>query len=195
LSWTVELLSLLVGAILIALMGCAPPSNVQVADDLTVRMTDLKTYAWAPAMPPSGDPRLDDENLAASIRDAVSRQLKARGYVPQAAHADFWVRYQIALENKREVRRVTQPFGQGPTASQPFGQGLDWFQSGFSETFERQYDAISLRLDMLHPTTGQRLWHGTAPAEIRLSARPEQQDTQIDRAVQRLLARFPPAHR
>jgi hypothetical protein len=193
LSWTVELLSLLVGAILIALMGCAP-SHVQVDDDSTVRMTDLKTYAWAPAMPPSGDPRLDDANLAAAIRDAVSKQLKARGYVLQAANADFWVRYQIALENKREVRRVTQPFGQGPTATQPFGQGLDWFQSGFSETFERQYDVYVFVLDMLHPTTGQRLWHGTAPAEIRLSARPEQQTIQIDRAIQRLLARFPPVH-
>jgi hypothetical protein len=99
----------------------------------------------------------------------------------------------VVVANKREVRRVTQAYGPGPTSGLSFGQGLDWFQSGFTETYERQYDAGSLILHILHPITGQRLWRGIAPAEIRFSARPAQQKTQIARAVQRLLARFPPA--
>lgn len=188
--WTVVLRGLMAGLVLMALLGCAS-SHVQVDYDPTASFAGLKTYAWAPDVLPSGDPRLDDADLVAAIRDAVSSQLQARGYVRQPARADFWVRYQIALENKQEVRRVRQLFGQGPTSDQPFGQGLDWFQSGFSETYERQYDAGSLTLDIVRPTTGQRLWRGTAPAEIRLSARPVQQRAQIDRVVQRLLAGFP----
>ena len=180
------------GLVLMTLVGCVP-AHVQVDSDPTTRLIGLETYAWAPDSPPSGDPRLDDVSLATSIRDAVSRQLKARGYVPQPANADFVVKYEVTLENKREVRRVTQLFGQGPTSGQPYGQGLDWFQSGFSETFERQYDTGSLILDMLHPETGQRLWRGIATAEIRLSARPEEQKVQVERAVKRLLSPFPPA--
>lgn len=191
--WAVALLGLLLSFVLRDLVGCAP-SNVQVDYDPAVSFTSLKTYAWAPDTPPrSNDPRVDNAALAASIRGAVADRLQARGYVQQPNNADFWVRYQVAVARKREVRRVKQAFGPGPTSSQPFGQGLDWFQSGFSETYERQHDAGSVMLDIVHPTTGQRLWRGVAPAEIRFSARLDRQQAQIARAVQRLLARFPPA--
>jgi len=58
----------------------------------------LKPYAWK-ARKPTGDPRIDNDEVHALITQAVDKELKSKGYaLAKSSEADFLVTYYATLD-------------------------------------------------------------------------------------------------
>lgn len=176
----------------LSLAGCMTIST-STDYDPSANFSGLKTYDWAGPQPITGNPRLDSDILHARIRTAVERELAAKGFEKAAGGApDFKVAYHVGLEEKLDVTSFTYydygypsyyrgGFGFGPSAA--------WPQT---ETHVYQYEEGTLLLDVVNPETKELMWRGTAKAEVDPGQSPEKKEARINKAVQKLLAQFPP---
>jgi hypothetical protein len=173
----------MVAAALSAAAGC---TTVRVSTDYDPRadLGTLHTYDWQSKKAEGArDPRLDNSLLDTRLRNAVDRELAARGMTKVSSDADFHVSYEIVLE--KEVR-FTNATGWSPR----WGWGWGW---GSPTTYVRAYDRTVLLLDFSDPNTGSLLWRGMAMGNLVADATPEEREAQVDRTVAAILARFPPS--
>jgi hypothetical protein len=174
---------ILVGiAVVCILAGC---STMQIATDYDVEadFVGLKTYDWLPRPETaSADPRINSTLLESRVHNAVDAELAAKGYVKDASGSpDFLVGYHVAVQSQIDVYSMNEFYG--------YHRGWGW---GRSDVHVYEYDQGSLILDVVDPGTKHLLWRGGAEAEVRPSASPEQREERIQKAVRKILERFPP---
>ncbi|MDB4433388.1 DUF4136 domain-containing protein [bacterium] len=165
-------------------LGC---STIEISTDYH-RNTDfasLKTFAWIPEpQKTTGDPRLDNSLLDQRIRKAVDAQLQFKGYEKQPAPpADFFIAYHLSIESKIDVSVVN---GYGGV-----GWGRYW-GGGIGYTSVTEWDQGSIVLDFLEPKTRNLIWRGVARAEIYFDSTPEEREERTNKAIRKILERFPP---
>ena len=171
---------------LLALPGCTP-IRVSTDYDPHADLTQLRTYGWsARKADDNRDPRLDNSLLDARIRNAVDRELAARGISKVSADPDFEVGYDIVLE--KELRYTSA----GGWYYPGWGWG-GWGAWGYPQNDARLYDRTVLILDITDPATGNLLWRGMAKGNLIDDASPEEREEEVDRTVAAILERFPPA--
>ncbi|MHC4550980.1 MAG: DUF4136 domain-containing protein [Planctomycetota bacterium] len=166
---------------------CTACSAVRVETDYDpdAEFAGLENFAWLPARGrPAGDPRVDNALVDARVRGAVERHLAAQGYRKVSAEdADFLVAYHAAVERKLDLEALYGPYGYGPHYG-AWGPG--------HETVVREYEEGSLLLDVLEPKRHQLIWRGSARAVVDRTATPEERSALVDKAVAKMLDRFPP---
>lgn len=182
--------------ILVAVLsGC---STMQITSDYdpSANFADLRSYNWIPEpQKVSGDPKIDNPFIERRIRDAVDKQLAAQGYEKRSSGTpDFLIGYQVAIGKKLAVSTVNNYYG--------YGVGAGWHHRGarrygasrvyVSEAYVYEYDQGSLVIDVVDPETQKLIWRGSAQAEVDRSASREKREKRISKAVQKILAGFPP---
>ena len=163
----------------VLLGGCAASMAIQAERDPAVSLDSYGTYAWSSLQRAPGDVRVTPA-LNAQIRDDIDRHLADKGYVRVDTEADFSVMYQVTIE--------------GETITQT----LDWYSgSNFKETVatptatQRRYEEGTLIIDVMAGQSERLIWRGTATAEVRQRASPEDRSSRVTEAVQKVLTQFP----
>ena len=170
--------------LLLAMVTCAfGCSNIRanVDYDPSVSFANLRTYDWRPGgQKAPDDPRIDNSLLETRVHRAVDRELAAKGYQKvTTGEPDFLVGYHAVVEGKVDFRTVGGYYGYRGWGVAP-------------QTYAYNYDEGTLLLDVIQPETMKLLWRGSASSTVRPSASPEQREKQINRAVEKILHKFPP---
>ncbi|MHB8483116.1 MAG: DUF4136 domain-containing protein [Nitrospiria bacterium] len=177
------------GMLLIAaLFGCATIS-VQSDFDPSADFSSLHTYTWLPDHTGKIEfPRPDDPLLDHQIRNDVENQMSARGFqkgLPEKV--DFYIVYHVSMDKMShpDLNSFLDYAGTGPDGS-PSSPSMG------QESFVNQYTEGSLIIDIIDRKTLRLLWRGSSQTE--LSRRPTgiEKEKKIDKAVEKILDRFPP---
>jgi hypothetical protein len=166
-----------------ALLGCSSAAAVKTKSAPIVGVAGFHTYDWgtpAPVVIADEDRERDAAVLEYTIRDAIDRQLAAKGYrrVEGGTQPDFLVDFGVRLEEKS-----TDSFGQYIQYRDLGGK------QGMGSAFVFGYEQGSLAIEVTNARTNQRAWTGSARAVLD-----DGQDVvKLDASVGRILADFPNA--
>jgi uncharacterized protein DUF4136 len=124
--------------------------------------------------------------------DAIKAELQRKGYTLSAdpAAADFAVDFTIGSQERTDINSYPDPY---------VGPGWGWGRRGWwggpywgDNLDVRQYREGTLSIDIFDAHGHRPVWHGWAKKELSRSDI-EQSEEPIRKAVQSVLARFPPS--
>ena len=124
--------------------------------------------------------------------DAIKAELQRKGYklVDDPGAADFVVDFTIGSQERTDVNSYPDPY---------VGPGWGWGRYGWwggpywgDNVDVRQYREGTLSIDAFDAHTHRPVWHGWAKKELSRSD-VENSDEPIRKAVQSVLAKFPPS--
>ena len=184
-----NLKNFLLASIMLTLAGCAPITVTRTYDTST-NFSNLKTFDWMPNATISvNDPRVIDHVVESNIKNAVLNELSKKGYKKISdGEPDFYIAYHASLKEKTRDVTLTNYYGYS-------GYPETWaYWSGPSstETYTVTFDEGMVVLDFVDPATKQPIWRGTAQAEVTLTDQPEQKRDRTNKAINKILAKFPP---
>lgn len=190
--------SLLLAILVFLVTACASGPQVAQDYDTAADFDRYKTYAWlaqtpskqTPAEPaPKGSPQ---PLIDARIRTAIEEVLPTRGFTPasEPSQADFFVTYYFSSQTKTDTRSVDAYYGfgvGGRNSSLGFGIGVPINRRS------RDYQLGTLMIDIIDAQTRKLVWRGTSAERLDERLTPKQTTQKINKTVQSILARFPPA--
>jgi hypothetical protein len=172
---------LLIGFLSLLLAACATP-RVHTDHDPSVQFGQYRSYSWrerAEKAPPL---------VAQRIVAAVDTQLRAKGWTLLPEGGDVALAAHVASRQEYELDTFySDPFWGGWGWRGPWGWGM---RSGFDTTRVRSYTVGTLVVDMFDAKTRQAIWRGTAEGTV--PGKPEQLTADIQVAVAKMFADFPP---
>ena len=137
-----------------------------------------KTFGWSPYKG-SGDPRIDDAALTKNVRDAVTRELTAKGYALAAdGNADFLIAHHAVAQ--------TESSDAGEDPSLYYGRG-----NGDPAGREFTYLTGTLILEVRDGGGGPVVWSARARDALFVKARKRERRRKTSEAVRKMLAEFP----
>ncbi|HEX2667309.1 MAG TPA: DUF4136 domain-containing protein [Gammaproteobacteria bacterium] len=174
----------LCGAALLLLAACAP--RVYVEQDDSAGLQGYHRFAWV--TPPAGpvrDPILDSQILESRVHNAVSADLKARGFEEVAADGDpdFMVTYHTSSKQKLESTGASFSFG--IVDAFPHGFGSVAFPVG-NDVQTR--DEGTLMLDVIDGKSKRLAWRGWTTGLLNQD---NYSDKSVAEAVKNILDKFP----
>lgn len=178
-AWRIALL------VAVAFAGCAQFA-VRARHDPSADFARLHTFAWLPkgeAAP--ADQYVLDRAIDARLREAVDRELRAKGFVPAGDVApDFLLNYRLTTAPASEARG--EPWR--------FGWGTGWWTGwpGAEGIYTESYDEGTLFLAVIQPRTKRMIWIGSAQARMLPHISLEKARKRVDAAVHKILENFPP---
>ena len=162
----------------VPLGGCASMA-IQADQDPAVSLDSYGTYAWSSFQRAPGDVRVTPA-LNTQIRNDIDRHLADKGYVRINTEADFSVSYQVTIEG--ETIGETLGYYQGSNFASDLGN---------TGSAARRYEEGMLIVDVTEGESERLIWRGTATAEVRQRASPEDRSDRAAEAVRKVLAQFP----
>jgi hypothetical protein len=169
------LLAGVVAVLLLPVSGSA--QKVETDYDHSANFTQYHTYTWGHVA--SSDPLFESR-----IRDAVDHALEAKGWrlAPEGADADVTVTAVAMEKNKKEY--TTFYDGLGP--------GWRWhgWGMGMATTSVKDVPVGTLIVDLYNTSSKGLVWRGVA--RDTLSDKPEKNSEKLEKAVDKMFAKFPP---
>jgi hypothetical protein len=170
--------TLLVIAVL-AVGGCAA-ATIRSYGDRGIDLQRYRTFNWASATAFStGDPRLDNNEFFANrVRTQVESELTKRHFEKTTGdRPDLLVHYHASVTQDLDVRTIDRDYRDSATARyEPY-----------------VFDAGTLFVDLVDPSTNRLVWRGWAEANIEGVIDDQRLlEQRIDEAVTRILDRLPP---
>jgi hypothetical protein len=182
----------LIGVLLLVAVGCSSSIEVRSGHDPDFKFSRLKTYGWL-APTKSGDERIDDKRLEKNVRDAVSRELEAKGFRFAEKDADFRVGYHAIVRRQRSVQSVDQVYGYGSDTIWTGTYHAPRMDPGAQpQVYEYVYNVGTLILDIAAGKDKELVWRASARATVEPEAPLEKRRRITFEAVRKMLARFPP---
>ena len=172
---------LALAALSAVVLGCAAVYEVRYDYDPAADLAALKTYAHvpAPAQAEGRDRAKVSPLMDARVRASLDRALPPRGLTLDASGSpDLLVGYFLVLEERVDWTWVSGYWGWGwwaPPRPVPY-----------------TYEAGTLVVDLVDARTKKLLWRGSTSAALTPASDPERSQARIDRAVDRVLANWPP---
>lgn len=170
-------------AFALVLSGCASVPVVQTEHDPAADFGHYSTYAWREK--PSGGTALAMQRIVSRIDE----QLQAKGWrlVPET-DADIAIAAHIATHEEHRLDTFyDRPMWNGWGWYGPWG----WDSSiGYDRTRVTSYTVGTLVVDMFDTATKRAVWSATA--EDTVPNTPEKINADIDAAVAKMFAGFPP---
>jgi Domain of unknown function (DUF4136) len=168
--------------------GC---STLKVSQDYDIKakFSGLKTYVWqSETHKKTGDVRVDNPLLHSRIRSAVDFFLLSKGYrIVSKGTPDFYVNYQYSIRTKVDSNNLDGGVGFGIGTYGRHG-GIGISTGGSVST----YDEGMLVIDILASGSKDLIWRGTATRRISQHSNPEKTTKNVNEAVEKILAQFPP---
>ena len=170
--------------------GC---SGITVSQDYdrTVDFTALETFNWKLDPDAKSDDEPDMSPLVATrVRNAIERELGARGITLAESAPDFLIDYNLKVESKISSSNVGTTIGVGTGGYTHFGGVVISTAPDI-----RQYDEGTLYIDFYLADDARLAWRGISSQVIDKHDAPDRVTEQINLNVQKILAQFPPANR
>lgn len=172
--------SLLMYLLMVPGLVVAATPKVTTDYDPGAKFTSYKTYQWA--MKPDGGSPLMQQRIV----DGIDAQLAAKGWT-QAQNADVAVAAHISTTEKQSLDTFYSGTGMAGWAWRRNGGAL---MGGMATTQVESYEVGTLVVDLFDSRTKQAIWRGTATGTA--SGSPQKEDAEVDKAVAKMFAGFPP---
>ena len=139
--------------------------------------TGYESYDWVEHKKrPEGSPLAVGGVLDTRIRNAINRQLAAQGFRPAIdEEPDFLVSFDGAMEQVTDIQ----------AARYQIATGVAWVAMGDINSYRRG----TLIISVADAETGNRVWHAWTTQKVKDPGNPGRQ---VDKAVKKLLRKFPP---
>ena len=184
--------SLALGACLLLVCGCAHP-RIESDYDTDFDFSRLRTFTWLeppvtsePRESPADDlidPFAKNSILDKRVRQAVERELLARGYRPAPdGRSEFELQYHVIIKDRMKVRSYSS--GYYGYRSYPYGYGGTW-----GDVSSYHYKESTLIIDIIDASTQRLAWRGWA---VGVARRGYYTDEKVGTVVKAVLERFPP---
>jgi hypothetical protein len=190
-TWIISLLALL------TLAGCSPLSVVSDYDT-AVPFGSYRSYRWASdgKSVPDGDLFAGNPLIYKRVRSSVDRELQAKGFLlRETGPVDFTV---ATHAGTRERVAVTT----APAFSFSYGRGYHrrghgyysaiWYDPFASYQSLTYYEEETLFIDIFDANTGEMAWRGVASGIMRSFDTTGGTRRDLDEAVAKIMAKFPP---
>ena len=173
---------------LVLLAGCVP-FTVRHDYDPSANYAALNTFDWYAASPRAKGRSDGVENpiMDRRVRRIVERELAAKGFALQkTGEPDFLLTYYPVYQDRVVATYTTvgpawgwgyRPWGYGPAA-------------GFQDI--QQFKEGSIVLEVVDNKTNLMIWQAVAEGALTGLLDPQDAEEQVTRAVQMMLAKFPP---
>jgi hypothetical protein len=171
--------------VLAAGAGTATAQDVRYNFDKSVNFAEFKTYKWVPI---KGAAQLSDL-VDKQIKAAMDAELAKKGLTKTDADtADLYVGYQAGVGQEKEYTSFDTGWGYGP------GYGRGWYGGGGGMTTGTTTTIYigQLALDMYSVKPKTLVWRGVASKTIDPEAKPEKQEKNLKKAVEKMLKNYPP---
>jgi len=179
---------------MLALAGCSTFS-VSTDYDTSVNFSTYHAYRWQKAdEAPAGKDLLAANPLVyRRVRDAVDRQLAAKGYLyRETGPVDFTV---SAVATVREMARL-EPGPEYWNFGYYRGRG-GWYRTWWGDPmpYVDYYEEGALLIDITDTSKHELSWQGIVRGMVHDYDSPEQMKLRIEEAVGKLLLSFPPVRK
>ena len=165
--------------ILFSLMSVAPAAAAEngMKFDRDADFSGYRSYGWVEHKKrPEGSPLAVGGALDTKIRNAIDSRLAAQGFRPAIdEEPDFFVSFDGALEQVTDIEANRRQIV----------SGVSWVVDGDISSYRKGTLIISIS----DSETGKSVWSAWTRNRIK---NPQYPDKQIDKAVKKMLARFPP---
>jgi hypothetical protein len=167
----------MITALAIGLPLTLAAQKVQTDWDKNKNFADYHTYYWA---------KVDSPNplMNQRLQDAVDAELSKKGWSKQQDGGDVAVIGLGTSSTKKDLNTFYSGTGWG------YGGWYGGGGMGTSTTTVNEYREGTLVLDMYDNNSRQLLWRGTATDTM--SDKPEKNEKKLNKAVEKLFAKFPP---
>jgi hypothetical protein len=174
--------------LLLLAASSAIAQDVRYNFDKDASFATYKTYKWVPIK----DAAKVSDLVAKQIKDAIDAELKTKGLSKvDGDNADLFIGYQAAVTEEKQFSSYSTDFGYGSG----WGRG-GWYGGGMgSTTTTGQTSTIyigSVALDMYDVAKKSLVWRGMASKTIDQKAKPDKQQKNLTKAMQKLLKNYPP---
>jgi Domain of unknown function (DUF4136) len=160
--------------------------DVRYNFDKNADFTKYKIYKWVDI---KGTDR-PNQLVQKQITDALDAELAKKGLTKTTGdNADLYIAYQTAIGSEKEFTSYNTGWGYGP------GWGGGWYGGTGSTMTTTSTTTIyvgQLDLDMYDAAKKEMVWRGTASKTIDPKAKPEKQEKNLAKAVEKLLKNYPP---
>ena len=175
-------------ALFLLAASTAVAQDVRYNFDKDTDFSKFKTYKWVPM---KDAPKVDDLRDK-QIKDAIDAELATKGLTKTDADtADLYVGYQAGIGTEKQFTSYNTGWGYGP----------GWYRGGWyggaggMSTTRGQTSTIyvgQLAVDMYDSKNHDLVWRGVASKTIDPKAKPDKQQTNLTKAVTKLLKNYPP---
>jgi hypothetical protein len=149
--------------------------------------TKYKTYKWVKIE----GAQYPDQIMDSQIKAAIDSQLGAKGLTKtDGDSADLFVGYQVALNQEKQFNSYST--GGGPGWGWGGGYGYGAYGGGMTTTTSTTIHVGTLGLDFYDAGAKHLVWRGTASKTLDEKAKPEKREKNINKAVEKLLKKYPP---
>jgi hypothetical protein len=171
----------------LACVGSVHAQDVRYNFDSEADFSKFKTYKWVEIKGADHTNQLVEKQ----IRDALDTELAKKGLQKtDSDSADLYVAYQTAIGTEKQFTSYNTGWGYGP------GWGGGWYGGGMGSTMTTGSTSTiyigQLVLDMYESAKKDLVWRGTASKTIDPKAKPEKQQKNLAKAVEKLLKNYPP---
>jgi hypothetical protein len=167
------------------MLVCAACNPVQVRT-VTAPDADISSRPTFRLLPPpkpkgnvqltSNDPMLVNSITYRRVRDAIRQALEKRGYRYSEDSAAMDIAYYATAQPKLDI--------------QTWNYGYGWRRFPREQTEVYQYEQGTVIVDAVDPVTHEMLWRGQGRAAV--SEDPDKYAQELEKAVQAIIAKFPP---
>lgn len=174
-------------ALLVISATTALAQDVRYNFDSSADFSKFKTYKWVDIKGSDHTNQLVEKQ----IQTALDAELAKKGLTKTDADtADLLIGYQTAVGTEKQFTSYNTGWGYGP------GWGGGWYGGGMSSTTTTGSTSTiyigQLAVDMYDSAHKDLVWRGTASKTIDPKAKPEKQQKNIAKAVEKLLKNYPP---
>jgi hypothetical protein len=185
---------LAIGLSLVLLVGC---SSLQVSTDYdpNVDFSTYKTFGWPGGDRPPDDVLAKNPLVAKRIESSIGRALEAKGYTMlEGGMPDIVIITHGGVQEKMQVTNYSTGYYGGYGGYGGYGMYDPWGYGGYggTRTDVSYYDEATLVIDLIDTETKELAWRGIATKILANTSDPEKVQANIDNAVDKMLATFPP---
>jgi hypothetical protein len=164
---------------IMAFCSCAT-TQVSQDYDSSADFSRYKTFAWLKgSQEKSGDTWIDSPLIDARVRAAVEKTLASGGYKKISGDsADFYVVYDLSMEKMYNM--------------QPMRGYISIGGIGISSSGATEYEEGLLVINIDDAKTRKTVWRGWTTCRLKEHLTPERTTETINKAVEKILAQFPP---
>jgi Domain of unknown function (DUF4136) len=177
---------------LVLLAACiASAQDVRYNFDQNADFSKYKTYKWVTL---KNAAKLDDL-LDKQIKAAVDAELAQKGLTKvEDENADLYVGYQAAVNQEKQFTSYSSDWGYGGG----WYRGGWYGSSGGMSTTTGQTSTIykgQLAIDMYDSANHSLVWRGLGSKTIDPKAKPDKQQKNLQKAVDKILKNYPPTRK
>jgi uncharacterized protein DUF4136 len=130
------------------------------------------------------DNSINNPLIAKRIESAVTAELSKKGMTRNPSNPDVWVAVHARLSKQTQVN----------TYDSGWGYGYGWrYGGGMSTTTVTEVPVGTLIVDIVDAGKKELVWRGTASDTLNPEASPEKKEQNLQEAMAKLLAAYPPA--